>query len=118
MMGAWGETSEKEEGSQEEAIVALTARNESESEFKSLSQLKDKVRRASKPKLEKLLFTLLDDCEEVNAKNCMLKDVCSKLKKYMRLVEKNKQEVECMNGILISEKLETEEKTLALMKRT
>jgi len=45
-------------------------------------------------KLEKLLFTLLDDCEEVNAENYMLKDVCSELKKDMRLLEKNKQELE------------------------
>jgi len=54
MMAVWGKTSEEEEGSQEEeAAVALMAESESKSEFESLSQLKDKVRRASKPKLEK-----------------------------------------------------------------
>jgi len=55
----------------------------------------------------------LDDCEEVKVENCMLKDVCSKLKRDMRLLEKNKQELECMNEILKSEKLETDKKTLA-----
>ena len=60
------------------------------------------------------MFTLLDDYEEVNAENCKLKDVCSELKKDMRLLEKNKQELERINEILISEKLETEEKALGL----
>jgi len=59
-------------------------------ESETLSQLKEKVCRASKSKLKKLLFTLLDDCEEVNAENCMLKDVCLELKKDMRFLEKNK----------------------------
>ena len=44
----------------------------------------------------------------------MLKDVCSELKRDMILVEKNKQELEHLNEILISEKLKIEEKTLAL----
>ena len=88
--------------------------SESESESKTLSQLKEKVRCASKPKLEKLLFTLFDVFEEVNAENCMFKDVCSELKKDMRFLEKNKQELERLNETLISEKLKIEEKTLAL----
>jgi len=88
-------------------------RSECELEFESLSQLKYKVCSLSKAKLEKLLLTLLDDCEEVKVENCMLKDVCSKLKRDMRLLEKNKQELECMNEILKSEKLETDKKTLA-----
>jgi len=62
------------------------------------------------------LFTLSDDCEEVNVENYMLKDVCSELKRDIRLPEKNKQELEHINEVLISEKLETEEKTLALCK--
>jgi len=53
------------------------AGSESESKFESLSQVKDKVRSTSKAKLEKILFTLLDDCEEVNAENSMLNDVWS-----------------------------------------
>ena len=101
-MAAWGETSEEEEDSQEEAAVALIAGGESKSESETLSQLKKKVRRASKPKLEKLLFTSFDDFEEVNAENCMLKDVCSELKKDISLLEKNKQELEHLNEILIS----------------
>ena len=60
-MAAWGETLEKEEGSQEEeTAVALIARSESESDFEpveSLSQLKDKVYGLSKAKVEKLLLT-------------------------------------------------------------
>ena len=93
MMAAWGETLVEEEDSQEEeAAVALMAGSELESESETLSQLKKKVRRASKPKLEKLLFTLLDNCEEVHAENCMLKDVCFKLKKDIRSLEKNKQD--------------------------
>jgi len=52
--------------------MALMDGSESESEFESLSQLKDKVCGLSKAKLEKLLFTLLDDSEEVNTENCML----------------------------------------------
>ena len=94
--------------------MALMAESESESKSETLSQLKEKVRGASKPKLEKLLFTSFDDFEEVNVENCMLKDVCSKLEKDMRLLEKNKQELERLNEILTREKLEIEEKTLAL----
>jgi len=87
-MATWGRTSEEEEGSQEEeAVAALMAGSESKSEFESLSQLNDKVRGLSKAKIEKLLFTLLlDDCDEVNAENCKLKDVCSKLKRDMRML--------------------------------
>jgi len=44
----------------------------------------------------------------------MLKDVCSKLKKHVKLLEKNKQKLAHLNKILISEKLEIEEKTLTL----
>jgi len=60
-MAALGETSEEEDGPQEEeAAVALMARSESESDFEpveSLSQLKDKVYGLSKAKVEKLLLT-------------------------------------------------------------
>jgi len=114
MMVAWGETSEEEDSQEEEAAVALTAGSESESESEILSQLKEKVRCASKLKLKKLLFTLFDDFEEVNTENCVLKDVYSELKKDIRLLEKNNREIERLNEILISEKLEIEEKNLAL----
>jgi len=43
---------------------------------------------ASKPKLDKLLFTLLYEFEEVNAENCMLKGICSELEKDMILLER------------------------------
>ena len=87
--------------------------SESESESKTLSQLKEKVRCASKLKLKKLLFTLFDDFEEINVESCMFKDICSELKKDIRLLENNKQELKHLNEIPISEKLEIEGKTLA-----
>jgi len=84
--------------------VALLAGSESKSKFESL-QLKDNVRGLSKAKLEKLLFTLMDGYNEINVENYMLKDVCSELKRDVRMLEKNKQELECVNEILKSEKL-------------
>jgi len=76
----------------------------------------EKVRHASKPKLEKLLFTLLDDCEKVDAKNFMLKDAYSELKKDMRLLEKSKQELERKNDILISENFKLKKRPLLYAK--
>ena len=84
--------------------MALLAGSESKSKFESL-QLKDNVRGLSKAKLEKLLFTLMDGYNEINVENYMLKDVCSELKRDVRMLEKNKQELECVNEILKSEKL-------------
>jgi len=69
MMAAWGDTSEKDEASEEEATAAaaaaIMARSESDSDLdcepiESLSQLKDKVRGLSKAKFEELLLTLMD----------------------------------------------------------
>jgi len=61
MMAAWGDTSEKDESSKEqEAIAAPMAKSELDSDFesfKSLSQVKDKVRGLSKAKIEELLLT-------------------------------------------------------------
>ena len=85
------------------------ARSEIDSDFKlveSLSQLKDKARGLSKAKIKELLLTLMDECDAINAENCMLKDVRSELKKDVRLLGKNKQILEHLNEILISEKLE------------
>ena len=73
----------------------------------SLSQLKEKLRGLNKAKLEELLFTLMDECDAINAKNCMLKDVCSELKKDVRMLEH-------ANEILKCEKLKVDEKTLTL----
>ena len=92
MMTAWGETSEEEEDfEEEEAVKALMARSEFELDLESvesLSQLKDTVRGLSKAKVIKLLFAIMNECETITAKNCMLKDVCSELKKMF----------ECLNG--------------------
>ena len=119
-MAAWGETSEEENDSQEEeAALALMARSESELDFepiKSLSQLKDKRRGLSKAKVQKLLLTLMDECDAINAENCMLKDVCSKLKRDVRMLERKKQELERVNEILKCEKFKADEKTLVLCK--
>ena len=73
----------------------------------SLAQLKDKVRGLNKAKLEDLLFTLMDECDSINSENCMLKDICSELKRDIR-------ELEHENEILKSEKLEVDNKTLVL----
>ena len=65
MMAGWGETSEKEEDSQEEEVIeALTGRSESESDpesVESLSQLKHIVRGLSKAKVVKLLFAIMNE---------------------------------------------------------
>ena len=85
MLAAWGYSTEEDEGTEEEdAVVALVARSDSDSDdqpLDSLARLKDKVRGLNKAKLEELLFTLMDQCDSINSKNCMLKDTCSELKK-------------------------------------
>jgi len=94
----------------EEATVALMARSELDSDDKpldSLAQLKEKVHGLNKAKLEELLFTLMDECDSINAENCMLKDVCSDLKRHMRRLEHE-------NQVLKSERLEVDKKTLVL----
>uniref|UniRef100_A0A7C8YVQ0 Uncharacterized protein n=1 Tax=Opuntia streptacantha TaxID=393608 RepID=A0A7C8YVQ0_OPUST len=73
----------------------------------SLAQLKEKVCGLNKVKLEGFFFTLMDECDAINAENCMLKDVCSDLKRDVRKLEH-------ANEILKSERLEVDEKTLVL----
>ena len=91
MLAAWGNATEDDEASEEEeAAVALMARSESDSDDEpvdSLFQLKGNVRGLNKAKLKELLFTLMDECDAINAENCMLKDVCSDLKKDVRKLE-------------------------------
>jgi len=94
MLTAWGDSTEEEE-----VVVALMARSDTESDdepLNSLAQLKDKVYGLSKAKLKELLFTLMDECDSLNSENCMLKDVCAELKKDTR-------ELEHENKILKSE---------------
>jgi len=86
------------------------ARSESDSNnepMDSLSQLKKKVRGLNKAKLEVLLFILMDECDAINAENCMLKHVCSDLKRDVRNIEH-------ANENLKSERLEVNERTLIL----
>jgi len=58
----------------------------------------------------------MDECDPINAENCMLKVVCSELKKNARMLERNKQELEHVNEILKCEKLKADGKTLTLCK--
>jgi len=44
----------------------------------------EEVHNLSKRKLEKLVSTLMEECEMVNSKNCMLKNTCSRLKKELK----------------------------------
>jgi len=73
----------------------------------TLSQLKGKVRGHSKAKITELLFTLMDECDPINVENCMSKDVCSELKKDVRMLEQ-------ANEILKCERLKVDEKTIDL----
>ena len=111
MLAAWGDSTEEDEGTEEEdAAVALMAKSDSNSDdepLESLARLKDKVRGLSKAKLEELLFTLMDECDDINSENCMLKDVCSELKKDIR-------ELEHDNKILKSEKTKIDMSNLVL----
>jgi len=89
-MAAWGETSKEEEDSQKEEVVeALMARSKSKSNLESvesLSQLKDTVHGLSKTKVMKLLFAIMNECETITAKNCMLKDACFELKRMLEFL--------------------------------
>ena len=70
MLAAWGDSTEDEEGTEEEDVaVALMARSDSVSDtLDSLAQLKDKVRGLNKAKLEELLVTLMDEYDASNSK--------------------------------------------------
>ena len=111
MLAAWGDSTEDDEGTEEEdAIVALMARSDTDSDdelLDNLVQLKDKVRGLNKAKPEDLLFTLMDECDSINYENCMLKDICSELKRDVRKLEH-------ANEILKSERLKVDEETLVL----
>jgi len=91
MLAAWGESTEDDEGTEEEGVaVALMARSDTDSDdepLDSLAQLKDKVCGLNKAKLEDLLFTLMKECDSINSENCMLKDICSELKRDIRELE-------------------------------
>jgi len=73
-----------------------------------LDQLKEHVCGLSKAKLRELLFTLMDECDALTSKNCMLKDMCAKIKKDIK-------ELEHENKILKSEKVDLDMKNLVLL---
>jgi len=115
-MAAWGDTSEEEDGSQdEEEAVALIARSGSNSDSNGES-LKKEVRNLGKKKLEKLIFSLLEEYEPLTSENCMLKHTGLDLEKDVKRLERTRQELEHMNEALMYEKLEINEKALALSK--
>ena len=91
MLAAWGDTTEDNEAiDEEEVVIALMARSESDSDdesLESLAQLKEKIRGLNKARLKGLLLTLMDEYDSVNTENCMLKNVCSDLKKDIRKLE-------------------------------
>jgi len=103
MLAAWGNSTEDDEASEEEGVaVALMARSESDSDdepLERLAQPKEKVRGLNKAQLKGLLFT----------ETCMLKDVCSYLKRDIRKLEHAKE-------TLKSEKLEVDERPLFCVK--
>ena len=56
----------------------------------------------------------MEECDAINAENCILKDVYSELKRMLEMLKKDKQEFEHTNEILKCEKLKVEEKTFVL----
>jgi len=111
MLAAWGDSTEEEEGfEEEEAVVALMARSESDSgdeSIESLDQLKNKVCGLNKTKLKEFLFTLMDECDALHSENCELKDACAELKRDIRELERE-------NKILKNEKIELDMKSFVL----
>ena len=79
MLAAWGDSTDEEEGSEEDEAVALMARSETDSDeesSESLDRLKNKVRGLNKAKLKEILFTVMDACDALYSENCELKDTC------------------------------------------
>jgi len=112
MLPAWGDSTEEDEGTEqeEEAAIALMARSDLESDeesLDSLDQLKEHVCGLSKAKLKELLFTLMDECDALTTENYMLKDVCAEIKRDIK-------ELEHENKILKSEKVDLDMKHLVL----
>jgi len=84
MLAACGDlTEEEDETEEEEAVVALTARSDTESDdepIDRLEELKNMVYGLSKAKLKEFLFTVMDECDVLNSENSMLTDECDELK--------------------------------------
>ena len=96
---------------EEDAVVALMERSDTETDdepLNSLDQLKNKVCGISRANLKKFLFTLMDECDALHSKNCELKDACDELKWDIR-------ELEHENKILKNEKIELDMKVLFCM---
>ena len=80
---------------------------------KNMSQIKERVSGFNKRKILKILFSLMDECEAISTKNCMLKDTCSKLKRDVRMFEKTILELEQTNVTFTANK---DEEIVALRK--
>jgi len=117
MVAAWGESSEEEDSSQDEAeVLAIMAKSDSDTDSESdetMSQIKEKVSGFNKRKILKILFSIMDEYEAMNTKNCMLKDTCSKLKRDVRMLEKTILELEQANEVLTAKR---DEETFTLRK--
>jgi len=111
MLVAWGDSTDEEEGSEEEEeAIAFMARSETdfdEESSDSLIRLKNKVCGLNKTKLKEFLFTLMDECDALHSENCELKDPCDELKRDIR-------DLEHENKILKDEKIELYMKNLVL----
>jgi len=113
MLAAWEDSTDKEEGfEEEEEAVALMARSETNSDeesSESLGRLKNKVCGSNNEKLKEYLFTIMEECDALYSENCELKDVCAELKRDIG-------ELEYENKILKGEKVELDMKNLFCMK--
>jgi len=91
MIAAWGDSTDDEEGyDEEEEAVALMARSETDSNEESsdsLIRLKNKVSGLNKNKLKEFLFTLMDECDALHSENCDLRDECDEVKREVRELE-------------------------------
>ena len=112
MLAAWGDSTDEEEGSEEEeaGAVALMARSETDSDEESsdsLIRLKNKVSGLNKTKLKEFLLVLIDECDALHTENCDLRDECDELKRDIK-------ELEHESKILKDEKIELDMNNLVL----
>ena len=121
MLAAWGDSTDEEEGfEEEEEAIALMARSETDSDEESsdsLIRLKNKANGLNKNKLKEFFFTLMDECDALHFENCELRDTCDELKRNIRELEhENKilkdEKVDLdMNNLVLSEDLERVKET-------
>ena len=125
MLAAWGDSTDEEEGSgeEEEGVVALMARSETdfdEGSSDSLIRLKNKVSDLNKHKLKEFLLILMDKCDALHTENCDLSNECDEFKKeVLKLEQENKhlkdKKIELdMNNLVLHEDFEKTKEILKL----